>query len=129
MESVHWKFSRRCGINDTTLKETLEENPDSLNGQIIFEKDVKYNMSLESTVVYALPEKLKLLTNYGYKVITVSSLLTLSQFMDVDPASDVYAAIMFLISKGKPLYRDNTFREITPAKQKNLAPVKPSRRF
>lgn len=92
------------------LRETLEENPDSLNGQIIFEKD-GYNMSLESTVVYALPEKLKLLTNYGYKVITVSSLLTLSQFMDVDPASDVYAAIMFLISKGKPVvHRDNTFR-------------------
>ncbi len=92
------------------LKKALECNPDSLNGHIIFEKD-GYNMSLEAPVVYALPEKLKLLKAYGYKVVSASRLLEKSQFEDVDPSSEVYKPLVFLTNLGKPVvYRDNTFR-------------------
>lgn len=92
------------------LKRALESGSDSLNGHIIFEKD-GYNMSLEAPVVCALPEKLKLLKDYDYKVITVSQILELSQFIDVDPSSETYKAILFMINLGKPVaYRDNTFR-------------------
>jgi len=92
------------------LRKALKENPDSLSGHIIFEKD-GYNMSLEAPAAFALPEKLKLLTSYDYRIVTVSELLQLSQFADVGPSSDTYEAIMFLTNMGKPVvYRDNTFR-------------------
>ena len=100
------------------LKRALEEDPDSLNGQIIFEKD-GYNMSLEAPVVAALPEKLRLLKIYDYRVVTVSQLLTRSQFLDVDPSSDIYKGIMVLLKRDKPvMYRDNTFRAHHPTRLK-----------
>ncbi len=63
------------------LRRALSENPDSLNGQIIFQKD-GFSMARLSPVAAALPEQLKLLSEHGYKVVTVSELLALSAFED-----------------------------------------------
>lgn len=63
------------------LRRALSENPDSLNGQIIFQKD-GFSMARLSPVASALDEQLRLLTECGYKVIPVSELLALSSFED-----------------------------------------------
>ena len=65
------------------LRLALEENPDSLNGQIIFQKD-GYSMARLTPVAAALPKQLELLKNYGYEVVTVSELLSLSSFADCE---------------------------------------------
>ncbi len=64
------------------LRQALEADPDALNGKIIFQKD-GYNMSLETPVADALPQQLKILSDYGYRVIPASNLLELSPFEDV----------------------------------------------
>lgn len=65
------------------IRRALEENPDSLNGQIIFQKD-GYSMSRHTPVAEALPKQLELLSKYGYKVVTVSELLSRSGFEDCE---------------------------------------------
>jgi hypothetical protein len=64
------------------LKVALEKDENSLNGKIIFQKD-GCNMNLRTPVADALEEQLKLLKEYGYKVITVSDLLKMSPFEDL----------------------------------------------
>lgn len=91
------------------LKAALEENPDSLNGKIIFQKD-GCNMNLRTPVADALDMQLKLLTDYGYKVITVSELLELSPFEDVTKDYEEFENIKKLTQKGNVIgYRNNTF--------------------
>ena len=65
------------------LRRALSENPDALNGQIIFQKD-GFSMARLSPVAAALDEQLRLLTECGYKVIPVSELLALSSFEDCE---------------------------------------------
>ncbi len=65
------------------LEKALSENPDALNGQIIFQKD-GYSMSRHTPVAEALPRQLELLSKYGYKVVTVSELLARSSFEDCE---------------------------------------------
>ncbi len=65
------------------IEKALSENPDSLNGQIIFQKD-GYSMSRHTPVAEALPKQLELLSKYGYKVVTVSELLARSSFEDCE---------------------------------------------
>ncbi len=96
------------------LKKALEENPDALNGQIIFQKD-GCNMNLRTPVCDALDEQLKLLTDYGYKVITVSELLELSPFEDVKNDCDEMVYIKKLLKKRHTIgYRNNTFAPDKP---------------
>ena len=64
------------------LLRTLRQNPDCLCGQIIFQKD-GYNMARRSPVAQALPKQLALLQQYGYRVVTVSELLSLCPFADL----------------------------------------------
>ncbi len=91
------------------LKTALENNPDSLNGQIIFQKD-GCNMNLRTPVADALPLQLKLLSDYGYKVITVSSLLELSPFEDVENNAKEMVYIKKLLAKNHTIgYKNNTF--------------------
>ncbi len=91
------------------LRIALEENPDSLNGQIIFQKD-GCNMNLRTPVADALDEQLKLLTEYGYKVITVSELMQLSPFEDVKNNCEEMTYIKKLLEKNHTIgYRNNTF--------------------
>ncbi len=91
----------------TPLKDALSENPDALAGQIIFQKD-GYNMSLRAPVMTGLREQLKLLTDYGYKIVTVSELLNESPFADVgrdDPDFELF----YSLQKTKPIVYNNNF--------------------
>ena len=85
------------------LRRALEENPDALNGQIIFQKD-GFSMARLSPVASALPRQLELLKKYGYEVVTVSELLAINAFCDCED-SDATA----LANAGYAVaYRNNT---------------------
>lgn len=87
------------------LRRTLEENPDALNGQIIFQKD-GYSMARLTPVAAALPQQLDILKSYGYEVITVSELLKLSSFVDCDNEDATALANMgYAVA-----YRNNTLQ-------------------
>ena len=92
------------------MKRALAQNPDCLCGQIIFQKD-GYNMARRSPVAQALPKQLALLQQYGYRVVTVSELLSLCPFADLSPESPVFAPAKALLEAGFCIcYRDNTVR-------------------
>ncbi|MDN5346992.1 MAG: peptidoglycan-N-acetylglucosamine deacetylase [Clostridia bacterium] len=94
----------------TPLARALAADPDSLNGQIIFQKD-GYNMSKQSPVCDALPRQLELLKRYDYRVVTVSELLSLSPYTDLDPSHPVAEKIRQLERVGFVLaYMDNSFQ-------------------
>ena len=91
------------------MKKLLNENPDSLNGQIIFQKD-GCNMNLRTPVEDALPIQLKLLTDLGYQVVTVSELLEQSPFLDLSPESPAMPYVKELLRRGHMVgYQNNTF--------------------
>ncbi len=74
-------FDKDIDAMVSPITDALKNNPDSLNGQIIFQKD-GYSMSRHTPVANALPLQLEALQNAGYKVIPVSELLSLSAFSD-----------------------------------------------
>lgn len=91
------------------LRTALEADPDSLCGQIIFQKD-GYNMGKRTPVAFGLPEQLKLLAKYGYTVVTADELCEESPFRDVgrdDPDFEIFAE---LIKSRAIAYTDNTLR-------------------
>ena len=91
------------------LKKALEENPDALSGQIIFQKD-GYNMSLRAPVIKGLKAQLELLKEYGYKVVTVSKLLEESPFADVSRGDEDFE-LFYDLQKDFPIvFTDNTLR-------------------
>ncbi len=91
------------------LERALAQNPDALNGQIIFQKD-GLNMSKQSPVADALPRQLALLARHGYRVVTVSQLLALSPFEDVAPDDPALPAAQALERAGYVTgYRNNRF--------------------
>ena len=103
------------------LRRALEQDPKSLNGQIIFQKD-GYNMSKESPIVDALPLQLELLRQYGYEVVTVSELLNLSPFTDVPAAAPCFDAVLALARAGYVIgFRDNSFKPEKVLTQRELA--------
>lgn len=103
------------------VEEALARDPDSLNGQIIFQKD-GYNMSRESPVVDALPRQLEALRRYGYEVVTVSELLAVSPFVDLDPAAPYAGAVRALVATGHNLaWRDNSLRPSQTITREELA--------
>ncbi len=93
------------------LRHALSENPDALSGQIIFQKD-GFSMSRHTPVAEALPLQLKILSDYGYEVVSVSELMKLSPFVD---AIDEDAAALSL-SGYTVAYKNNMLlpeRELT----------------
>lgn len=91
------------------LREALEADPDSLNGQIIFQKD-GCNMALRAPVAVALPRQLALLREYGYHVVSVSELLELSPFEDLATDSPAMPYVRRLLDAGHAVgYQNNTF--------------------
>lgn len=91
------------------LRRVLEDNPDALNGQIIFQKD-GCNMNLRTPVSDGLEAQLQLLSKYGYRVITVSELLELSPFEDVMNNIPEIRYIKRLLSMEHTIgYKNNTF--------------------
>ena len=96
------------------MERALKENPDSLCGQIIFQKD-GYNMARRSPVADALPRQLALLQQSGYRVVTVSELLALCPFADLSPESPVFQPAKSLLDAGWSIcFRDNTVRPDAP---------------
>lgn len=94
----------------TPLEKALTADPDSLNGQIIFQKD-GCNMSRETPVADALEPQLKLLYDHGYEVITVSDLLALSPFEDTGSADPVHESARALIDRGYCVaYQNNSLQ-------------------
>lgn len=99
-------------INDMVapLEKALRENPESLNGKIIFQKDGS-NMSLRTPIAHALPKQLELLKSAGYEVIPVSELLAMSPFEDVPADAPYLPALRTLLNAGHAVgYRNNTFQ-------------------
>ena len=91
------------------LRRALEADPDSLNGQIIFQKD-GCNMNGRTPVADALPRQLALLAQYGYRVVTVSQLLALSPFADIADDDAQIDDIRSLLARGQVIgYRSNIF--------------------
>jgi peptidoglycan/xylan/chitin deacetylase (PgdA/CDA1 family) len=103
------------------VRRSLLADPAALNGQIIFQKD-GYNMSKESPIVDALPLQLELLKSYGYRVITVSELMALAPFTDVDPTAPYAAGVAALARAGHCCgFRDNSFQPERPLTQASLS--------
>ena len=92
------------------IEQRLSEDPDYFRGQIIFQKD-GYNMARRSPIAHGLEKQLQLLTEKGYKVVTVSQLLAQSPFLDLPQSDPRAAAAKRLMEAGWcPAYRDNTLR-------------------
>jgi peptidoglycan/xylan/chitin deacetylase (PgdA/CDA1 family) len=92
------------------LRALLLEDPDALDGRILFAKD-GLNMSLEAAVLDLLPAQLQVLEEFGYRVIPVGELLAAGPFTDVPPRDPVGAAAARLAAAGLPVaYRDNRLR-------------------
>ena len=91
------------------LKNALEENENALCGQIIFGKD-GYNMAKRTPVAYAIEKQLALLERYGYKVVSVSELMSESPFADVGRECDIFDKLCELEKTRAIAYTDNTLR-------------------
>lgn len=103
------------------MERALEENPDALCGQIIFQKD-GYNMARRSPVADGLAQQLALLKKYGYRVVTVSELMDMCPFFDVSPEDALYLPAKKLLDAGFCVcYRDNTVRADAPMTRGELA--------
>lgn len=96
------------------MERLLEQDPDALNGQIIFQKD-GCNMALRAPVQDALPQQLRLLRAYGYRVVSVSELLAQSPFADMPPDHPAAPYVRALVEQGHVVgYRSNIFRGNRP---------------
>ncbi len=92
------------------IKAALESNINSLNGQIIFQKD-GFNMSHQTPVADALYEALEMLSQAGYKVITASELIAKSPFEDIDDTDPVFEQVRDMSAAGYIMgYKNNTFQ-------------------
>lgn len=91
------------------IENALNNDPDSLCGQIIFQKD-GYNMALRAPVKEGLRFQLELLKKYGYEIVTVSELLKESPFADVGTDDTDIDVFKNLIKDHAIAYSDNTLR-------------------
>lgn len=68
-------------------------------------------MARRTPVADGLDKQLQLLTDHGYRIVTVSELLEKSPFQDVTPESGTGAAARRLLGRGWCVaYQDNTIR-------------------
>ncbi len=103
-------YQKDVALMIAPLEKALSENPDALNGQIIFQKD-GCNMSRETPIADALEPQLKLLYANNYEVISVSDLLALSPFEDVGAEDEVHASSRRLCNAGYTVaYKNNTLQ-------------------
>ena len=88
----------------------LLEDPDAFCGQIILMKD-GCNMARRTPVADGLERQLRLLSDQGYRVVTVSELLEQAPFRDVPADSGYGRAARRLLGLGWcPAFQDNTLR-------------------
>lgn len=92
------------------VEKILLEDPDCFRGQIIAHTG-GFNTAGRSPVADGLGRQLQLLTDHGYRVVTVSELLERSPFRDVPADSAVGRAARRLLKLGWCVaYQDNTLR-------------------
>jgi hypothetical protein len=102
------------------LRDILERDPEGLSGAVIFQKD-GYNMSLEAPIADALELQLKLLAEYGYRVLSVSGLMALSPFEDVGADDPCLEAVRGLEAAGYCIgFQNNTFQPDAPVTGEQL---------
>ena len=105
----------------TPVQKKLAEDPDFFCGQIIFQKD-GYNMAKRTPVAAGLRRQLELLTDEGYRVVTVQELLERhSPFSDVgrdDPDFDAFCALQ---KTRAVVYSNNTLQPDKPMTAGELA--------
>lgn len=103
------------------MRHLLEQDPDALAGQIIFQKD-GYNMARRTPVAFGLARQLKLLQDYGYRVVTVQQLLDeYSPFADVGQDEPLFAKLAQLQKTRGIVYSDNRLRLDAPMTWGELA--------
>lgn len=102
-------YQREVDAMVQPLKNALQQNPDSLCGQIIFQKD-GYNMARRTPIASALPLQLQLLKDYGYTVVTVEELLKHSAFADLPADHPLQKKLAGLAQKRNIVFSDNTVR-------------------
>ncbi|MBQ6430754.1 MAG: polysaccharide deacetylase family protein [Oscillospiraceae bacterium] len=95
------------------MQKKLEEDPDFFCGQIIFQKD-GYNMALRTPVAVGLRRQLEMLTNAGYRVVTVQELLNRSPFADVGADDPDFEAFRALAQTHAIAYSNNTLQPDKP---------------
>ncbi len=94
----------------TPMEKALSENPNSLNGQIIFQKD-GFNMSLQTPIAHALERQLELLKSNGYRVIGVDALVSMSPFEDYGEGHENFEMARDLVNAGFIVaYQNNSFQ-------------------
>ena len=91
------------------LRQALEQDPDALCGQIIFQKD-GYNMAKRTPVAWGLERQLWLLESYGYQVVTVDRLLAESPFADLGRGDPLFERMLQLAQERAVAYSDNCLR-------------------
>lgn len=92
------------------MERLLLEDPDAFRGQIISLRD-GFSMSRHTPVADGLERQLRLLTDHGYKVVTVSELLECAPFRDVSPDSEACRAARRLLGMGWCVaFQDNTLQ-------------------
>ncbi len=92
------------------MEKALVEDENSLNGQIIFQKD-GCNMNLRTPIADALEPQLKLLKNAGYEIVSVSELLRRMPFEDVKEDDEFLPYVKNLLEKKHTIgYQNNTFQ-------------------
>lgn len=92
------------------VEQMLLEDPDAFRGQVIRQQD-GCNAAHRTPVADALEKQLRLLTDHGYKVITVSELLERAPFRDVTAESREGRAARRLLGLGWCVaFQDNTLR-------------------
>lgn len=103
------------------MRHLLAQDPDALAGQIIFQKD-GYNMARRTPVAFGLARQLKLLQDYGYRVVTVQQLLDeYSPFADVGQDEPLFAKLAQLQKTRGIVYSDNRLRLDAPMTWGELA--------
>ncbi|MBD5169123.1 MAG: polysaccharide deacetylase family protein [Oscillibacter sp.] len=103
------------------MERLLLEDPDAFRGQIIGLKD-GFNQARRTPVADGLEKQLRLLTDLGYRVVTVSELLERAPFRDVTADSPEGRAARRLLGLGWCVaYQDNTLRPDTVLTRGELA--------
>ncbi len=91
------------------MRQKLEEDPNALCGQIIFQKD-GYNMARRTPVAFGLQKQLALLKEYGYRVVTAEQLMERSPFLDLGKDDPDFEKLAALQKERGIVYSDNRLR-------------------
>ena len=106
-------YDEEISAMTSPLERELKNDPNSLCGQIIFQKD-GYNMSLRTPVADALDKQLDILDYYGYNVISVGELVDKYPFSDIDESDRDFELFKSLLKDYPICYTDNTLKPDSP---------------